>query len=418
MRGFMKYVILSLMAVIHVMLGTQFAAAVTGVNPSGVNVSHSSPSTVFLTFQGLSAGQNAVEAFWCGAVTTTAVGVVDPCVAGTVFGRLPLRNNIGRASGTAGSSNFTDIMSIPASVTRRAYQDAQQGKDSRFFYVRHFSNPTAYAVVTCRMAGGGARVPFSLVDVKMKFMSDSPVVSIPKGSVPPEVVAKVRYTGTGRLTGRWEVVSPGDEEPTIFDLLPEASLPIEKRALQKRYTVLDRFDLFLPPTGEVTVPGPDVDKIPHQADGYYKLLFRVEATVDKESNSNAVTGTVASGGAAGFPMPMLRYYVGESKNAASGKNSPELLLPDKTVEASKDINFTWVALSSASFEKLDVMVENEVVLSAVIKGGVGYYQAPPWLREHSDKELKWRITSLGSSGSELTVSHWQSFRIIHSDIPK
>ena len=387
------------------------AFAITGVNPSGVNVSHSSPSTVFLTFQGLSAGQKAVEAFWCGAVTTTGVSATDPCVAGTVFGRLPLRNTIGRASGTAGNNNFTDIMSIPASVTRRAYQDAQQGKDSRFFYVRHFSNPTAYAVVTCRMAGGGARVPFSLVDVQMKFISDSPVVIIPKGSEPPEVVAKVRYTGTGRLTGRWEVVSPGDEEPSDFDLLPEASLPIEKRALQKRYTVLDRFDLFLPPTGEVTVPGPDVNKIPHQADGYYKLLFRVEATVDKESNSNAVTATVASGGAAGFPMPMLRYYVGNhAPNGFNGK-SAELLLPNKDVEAATNVQFTWVALDTAAFEKLDVTEDGEIILSAVIKGGVGYYQSPPWLTDHRGKELKWRISSLASDGSVEAVSGWQFFKI-------
>jgi hypothetical protein len=73
MRGYIKYAILSLMAAIHIMIGTTSAVAVTGVNPSGVNISHSSPSTVFLTFQGLAAGQTAVEAFWCGAVTTTAV---------------------------------------------------------------------------------------------------------------------------------------------------------------------------------------------------------------------------------------------------------------------------------------------------------------------------------------------------------
>jgi len=411
MKRIIKPVIVIYIAMLSCMLSAVQAYAVTAVNPSGVNVSHTSPSTVFLTFQNLAAGQIAVEAFWCGAVVTTAVSATDPCVPGTVFGRLPLRNNLGRASGTGGVNNFTDIMSIPASVSRRAYQDAQRGNDSRFFYVRRFANPTQYAVVTCRMAGGGARIPFSLVDVNMKFMTDNPVVVIPRGSTPPEVVAEIRYNGTGRLTGRWEVVSPGDEEPTAFDLLPAASLPVEQRALQKRYTVLQRFDLFLPPVGAVRVPGPDVSKIPHQVDGYYKLLFRVEATVDKESNSNAVSGTVAAGGAAGFPMPMLRYYVGKPGYSASRADLVELLSPDKDVMAEKNIEFTWVGLNSAAFEKLEVMAGDETILSAVIKGRLGSYQAPPWLKDHSDQQLKWRITSLNSSGSVLAVSRWKSFRI-------
>ncbi len=394
------------------MLAATKAPAVTAVNPSGVNVSHTSPSTVFLTFQNLAAGQTAVEAFWCGQVVTTGVSATDPCVPGTVFGRLPLRNNLGRNSGTGGVKNFTDIMSIPASVARRAYQDAQRGNDSRFFYVRRFANPTQFVVVTCRMAGGGARIPFSLVDVKMKFMTDSPVVVIPRGSTPPEVVADIRFNGTGRLTGRWEVVMPGDQEPTDFDLLPEASLPVEKRALQKRYTVLRRFDLFLPPVGAVEVPGPDVSKIPHQVNGYYKLLFRVEATVDKESNSNAVSGTVAAGGAAGFPMPMLRYYVGKPELQGVDGGVVELLSPEKDVTADAAVDFSWVGASSAAFDKLEVLDGDETILSAVVKGGAGRYQAPPWLSEHSDKPLKWRVTSLDANGSELAVSNWKPFSIV------
>jgi len=387
------------------------AIAVTGVNPSGVNVSHSSPSTVFLTFQGLATGQTAVEALWCGAVTATGVSATDPCVAGTVFGRLPLRNSIGRASGTGGSSNFTDIMSIPASVTRRAYQDAQRGKDSRFFYVRRFANPTAYVVVTCRLAGGGARVPFSLVDVKLKFQTDRPVLVIPRGTVPPEVVAEVRFTGTGRLTGRWEVVSPGDAEPTTFDLLSEASLPVEKRGLQQRYTVLNRFDMFLPPTGVVTVPGPDVKKIPHLSDGYYKLLFRVEATKDKESNSNTISGVAAAGGAAGFPMPMLRYYVGTMGQVSAHGEQPQLFLPKNDVGITKSLLFTWRGLKSSAYDRLEVEADGgELILSSIIRGGVGFYKAPPWLHEQMQRTLKWRIISLDAKGVKLSSSNWEVFR--------
>jgi hypothetical protein len=262
------------------------------------------------------------------------------------------------------------------------------------------------------MAGGGARVPFSLVDVSLKFQTDRPVVVVPRGTEPPEVTAEIHYTGTGRLTGRWEVVSPGDIEPTTFDLLPEASLPVEDRGLQQRYSVLERFDVFLPPTGVVTIPGPDTGKLPHLSDGYYKLLFRVEATVDKESNSNAVTGLVAAGGAAGFPMPMLRYYVGTSEQAQANGKRPELFLPKDKVAITDILNFTWIGLKSAAYDRLEVEIDGEMILSSIVKGGSGFYEAPPWMYEYIDKEVKWRIISLNAKGRKLAASDWKSFQIV------
>lgn len=40
------------------------ALAVSGVNPFGVNVRSNGPTTIFLTFQNLDAGETPVEAFW------------------------------------------------------------------------------------------------------------------------------------------------------------------------------------------------------------------------------------------------------------------------------------------------------------------------------------------------------------------
>ena len=138
--------------------------AVSAVNPSGVNVRSNGATTVFLTFQNLRPGQIAAESFWCGAVTSTGVSNTNPCVPGTLFGRLPARNNLSRPSGTGGFSNLTDIMTIPASVSRRAYQSARSGDDATFFYVRRFveNGVDEFVTVTCRMAGGGARSPLAL----------------------------------------------------------------------------------------------------------------------------------------------------------------------------------------------------------------------------------------------------------------
>ena len=115
------------------------ASAVTSVHPFGVNVRATGATTVFLTFRGLDAGEVAQEAFWCGELQPAlvaanpqlqapfAVQASNPCVPGTVFGRLPLALDRAWPSSSAGNTNLTDIMAIPASVARRAWQDAQAG---------------------------------------------------------------------------------------------------------------------------------------------------------------------------------------------------------------------------------------------------------------------------------------------------
>ncbi|MBE9033149.1 hypothetical protein IQ266_25760, partial [filamentous cyanobacterium LEGE 11480] len=275
------------------------------VSPTGVNVRTFGATTVFLTFRGLN-NQTTAEAFWCGDINAD-----QSCVAGTIFGRLPLRSNLSRPSG---QNNFTDIMTIPPSVARRAYQDAVRGNRSEFFYVRRFVNPTTgqseFVAVTCRLAGGGARVPLSLTRVQLKFADGKPTPAITVGEDLPKFGAEIRFNGTGRLKGRWEVVLPGDPLPTREDLLPEASLPIERRALQRRYTTIERFDMFLQPTGRVFLPGPDPSRLPKGLTGAHMLLLRIEATDDREGNSD-IGGqrVISSGGVAGFPLPTLRYFM-------------------------------------------------------------------------------------------------------------
>jgi len=324
------------------------AFALSGVNPTGVNVRSHGVTTVFLTFQG-TAGQTSPNGFWCGEITVPANTVTNtnPCVPGTLFGFLPKRLDLSRSSGTLGASNVTDIMSIPSSVARRAYQDAKAGNKSSFFYVRKFTGAGGdqFVAVTCRMAGGGARVPLALTNVDLVFRTDEgdkPVTLLSQNTVSPNTGAIINYNGSGRLKGRWEVVQPGDPEPTVNDLLTEASLPIELRGLQQHYTLLERFNVFLPPTGRAFIPGPKNIKIPTRVKGPYKLLFRVEATYDKEGNSNTTTGVTQSGGVAGFSMPVLRYYVASSddvRNAyaeAGTQGRVNLLSPSNNVVFRKE----------------------------------------------------------------------------------
>ncbi len=162
------------------------------VHPVGVNVSSQGATTVFLTFGGLR-NQVPVEAFWCGDLVSAAPDIGTRCNPATIFGSLPLRFDQSQPSGIAG---FTDIMSIPSSVARRAYQAARSGQMSSFYYVRRFASTVGgrdeFVAVTCRMAGGGARTPLSLLDVQLSFASGAPIEYVSSGGLLPPSRPRLR----------------------------------------------------------------------------------------------------------------------------------------------------------------------------------------------------------------------------------
>jgi hypothetical protein len=396
------------------------AAAQIQRDPNGVNVNSSSATTVFITFGNLD-GKVPVEAMWCGELIPATPDIGFKCDPSTIFGNLPLRYDLGRASGIDG---FTDIMTIPASVSRRAYQAAAEGATSSFFYVRRFEDPAGgpdeYVFVTCRMAGGGARVPFALLDVRIAFDTEDLVLSIGPGETPPPIKARILYNGTGRLTGRWEVVLPGEEPPTSQDLLTEATLPVELRGTQRRYTELERFNEFLPPTGEFVLEGPDVSRLPTHLDGLYLVLLRIEATDDKEADSSldraqAGTGVVHAGAVAGFPIPPLRYYVGGAEAVGLATNEVGLLAPaDRAVlSAGEPIVFSWTSAPGTILFRLEVQnAAGEEVLAALLQSGTNAYRPPPWFPERVGPEpFRWRVVALGPDGSESARTPWRSAQI-------
>ena len=123
-------------------LGSTDVVAQIRVNPTGVSVNAMAPTTVFLTFGGITA-HVPVEAFWCGEIIpATLPDRGNRCDPATLYGRLPLRLDLSRLNATG---TLTDIMSIPASVARRAYQDAERGQRGTFFYVRRFASTTGGA---------------------------------------------------------------------------------------------------------------------------------------------------------------------------------------------------------------------------------------------------------------------------------
>jgi len=396
------------------------------VNPDGVNVNAQGSTVVFLTFGPVPANRMAAEGCWCGELITAPGGIGLSCNPATIFGCLPSRLDLSRRSGTSGSG-FTDIMSIPPSVARRAYQAAVAGADSRFFYVRRFINmaggPDEFVNVTCRMTGAGARTPFSLTDVQLAFGVDKPILIVKDNQTLPPISAKIAYNGTGRLKGRWEVVLPGDEHPSEKDLLTEATLPVEDRPSQRRYTQLSTFNVFLPPDGKYKLEGPDVSRLPSKVKGEYLVLLRIEATDDKEGDSNLATvgagpAVVHSGAVAGFPLPVLRYYIGggpETQLVATTATLLTALLPEdqSTFAPGQTVEFTWADSPRGALYRLEVQTFDggRPVLSAVFPPGAGFYRAPPWLKDKAAGSiLRWRIIALDEGGKTVEETVWRSLK--------
>ena len=146
------------------------------VHPVSVSVSSQGASTSFLSYGGLRPDQSPSGAVWCGRLIPATPDIGFKCDPAALWGQLPTRFDWSRASGVHG---YTDIMSIPASIARRAYASAARGDVSTFFYVRRFTSnqglPDEYISVVCLLAGGGANVPLSLTDVRLGFASDAPV---------------------------------------------------------------------------------------------------------------------------------------------------------------------------------------------------------------------------------------------------
>jgi hypothetical protein len=312
-------------------------------------------------------------------------------------------------------------------LVRLAYQAAQRGATSTFFYVRRFASvtggPDEYVAVTCRLTGGGARAPFSLTDVHLEFDGQDVLPFIAPGEALPAIAARIAYTGTGRLIGRWEVVLPGEELPASRDLLTEATLPLDQRGSQRRFTQLERFNIFLPPDGRVTLPGPDTRKLPSAAEGTYRVLLRVEATDDREGDSNltdagAGTGVVHSGAVAGFALPVLRYVVAGTgaRTRVDDASALRLIAPrdGDSLSAASSFAVLWLPSEGVApdFYRVDLETDQgDALLSALLPRAARRYDVPDWLAARAgNRAIRWRVIGLTADGTLLRSSVWRTTR--------
>jgi hypothetical protein len=419
---------------------TNSLAQTISVSPSDVNAYSQGATSVLLTFGGL-VNKQVAEATWCGALIPATPDLGSKCDPATIFGRLPARYD---QSTFSGNRAFTDIMSITPQVARRAYLDAVRGNTSTFFYVRRFTSTVGgrdeYVPVTIRLSGNGARVPLSLTEVKLTWGVGKPILFVQTTEKMPRFSAEITYTGTGRLIGRWELVKPGEAPPEPRDLLTEATLPLEERGTQKRYTEISRFNLYLPPTGKIILPGPEVWRVDESLNGLYQVLLRIEASDDKEADTNlAAVGAgpqvVHSGAVAGFSLPVLKYYVSNGVYKPAGTVAPaaspkpeanaasmlansggltQLLPPERaTLSATQPIDFSWMPIADANIYRLEVAdLQGASIISAILAKNIQTYRAPSWLKDKLVNTIaQWRITAFDNQQHQLAQSGWRTLRM-------
>jgi hypothetical protein len=402
--------------------GASSQAQTIQVSPNSVNAYSQGATTVLLTFGGL-VNKRPAEATWCGALIPAAPDLGFRCHPATFFGQLPQRYNQSKLSG---NNAYTDIMSITPQVARRAYLDAVNGNTSTFFYVRRFvstvGGPDEFVPVTIRLSGNGARVPLSLTEVKLTWGLGKPVLFVKSGEKLPTFAAEISYTGTGRLKGRWELVKPGELPPEPRDLLTEATLPIEERGTQRRYSEMSRFNLYLPPNGKIVLAGPESWRVDESLNGLYLVLLRIEASDDKEADTDlasvgAGAGVVHGGAVAGFSLPVLRYYVanGSTTVQPTTLTSADLLLlgpeDQATLGTDKAVDFTWSLVVNAVMYRFEVEGPSTPVISAILPAGVGSYRAPSWFKDKvGNTVVRWRVIAFDQQSNQVGYTEWRALR--------
>lgn len=351
------------------------AEAAVQRNPTGVNVSASGPTTLTIRFADDSGLLfTSTQAIFCSLDPTagagsaaSAVSIQSNCTAagGRVLGRLP--SSLDRGSTSTSTSTITDVMTIPFSVTRRAVIQARTGAKSDFFYIRRFVpaagvnlgfgvNTPVIVVITCRLTAGTARTPLSLTRIVLfgEEPNQDRVLQIrvnQKNHKTGIVKADIRYTGTGILSGWWEVRRPSDPPLRDIDLFAAGSLSETDRQQQQRFTRVKRFRFQVPVSGRLTLPGPKYSQLPDDQPGFYQVLLRIEATRDRESLSSlAGTGgstNLFSGGAAGFQFPALEYRIGNlgATSGAGGAFQPRLIV--EQLPEGVHVALSWKAVERA-----------------------------------------------------------------------
>ncbi len=398
------------------------ASTLTDVSPKRVvgNVSSDLTQVLSYTFSGNTSSVSPGDGLFCldlivglpAGNTTTG----NPCTNGSQFARHPTVSGAFQST-RVGSfiRSVRETIRVPSAVSRFARENGR----SRYYFARQFS-PNQYAVVAIELLGNVANQPISITDMRMYFKQggEQPIVFLKRGDALPTVEAKLVFTGSGWLRGAWEVVQPGDLDPTESDLMTDASLPLSQRGLQRRYTVVGTFQQYLPAIGQVTLTPPDLSRFPVRADGAYRVLLRLFADPAIGADNE---GRLASGAAA-FALPTARYFVGSFASHGTTSTLPSISVSLPSVNhvfaATEAVSFRWQATRDAAVYLLEAvdatgkLVAAAQVPASAVELNTGYSAPAPWRAQATlgAGAVRWRVTAYSRDGEALARSDWRGVR--------
>ena len=397
--------------------GVTAPSSLTDVSPKRAvgNVGSDLAQTLSYTFTGNSAAVIPGDGIFCfdliGVLPAGATVTGNPCASGSEFARHPTVASAFQYTRVgAFVRGVRETIRVPSAVSRFA----RENNRARYYFVRNFL-PNQYAVVAIELLGNVANQPIALTDMRMYFKQggEQPIVFVKRGSALPPIEAKINFTGSGWLRGAWEIVQPGDVEPTESDLITDASLPLEQRGLQRRYTVVGSFQQYFAAVGQATLTPPNLSRFPVTVDGGYRVLLRIFAdpAIGAEGDARLASGS------AGFSLPTTRYFVGSFASHGAKSSLPPMTInrpaPDHTFTAIEPVSFGWQASADAAVYLLEAVdVTGRVVAAAQVPASAvelnAAYTAPqPWRTQAARGATRWRVTAYGRDGEPLARSDWR-----------
>ena len=152
------------------------------------------------------------------------------------------------------------------------------------------------------------------------------------------------------------------------------------------------------------------ERMPTLAEVQYILLLRIEATDDKEADSDLQVlgvgnGIVHSGAVASFSMPILKFFV-IGKDVKTNWEENALLIPNKdlVVELNQSLVFSRKELEGAVAYLLEILDEQtNSISSAMLLSPMTNYRVPSWFWTRlAAKNPHWRVVALGESGKIIS----------------
>ncbi len=276
------------------------------------------------------------------------------------------------------SVQLPETLSIPAAVVARA---AQAGV-SRLYYRRSFADgsiasgapPTAAIALDITGAGGA---PFAVNYIGLRF-DDGSLRRVLAVGEELRARATIRFTGTGRLRGVWEIADPASS----------AGAPVYRplRVVQQPLFGGRAASLDSPP-------------LPSQQPGLYRLRLRVIEPAD--------SGDTVS----------LQYFVAA---ASSPPLAPvEVIAPQANAVLRDDTVFRWQPVSGAVAYRLEFHQRNsdgkagDAPLAGMeVDASRRSLVASQLMRRHLQPggSYRWRLIALDASGQRIARSEWRPIR--------